>query len=278
MSGMKFLGGIAYEAAKNKITEASGINYPSPPPPGTRFFSRSAPADERPFSMTTSTGAATSSSPHDKVIAPHTNPVSDPGHHVTVLDLKTLLDGDKPIKVAEFKVSNSQPVSRLAFSKDGCSVISVPENGQVVRVFALRPRRPEGEDEKAGDGVRMYDLRRGRTSVLVEGVDSTRDGLWVAIATRNRTVHVFPTNPLGGKPDLAGHLQGKVKNIDELVSTITPSSFILFSTYLPHFISKHNSLRLLPLHVSGPSGLPKRTYSELHSLLHSYTLTTSTFL
>lgn len=216
LSGMKFLGGIAYEAAKNRIADAGGSNVT---PPGARFFSRSAPTDERPFSTT----SPVIKSEKDKVISPHTNPVVDSGYYVTVLDLKGLLDGaDMPIKVSEFKTSRSQPVAYLAFSKDGCKLVSVPENGQVVRVFAICPRRAEGdgtEDRKAGDGVRLYDLRRGRTSVLVEGVDSARDGRWVAIATRNRTVHVFPTNPFGGRPDVGGHLQGKVRNIDELVST-----------------------------------------------------------
>ncbi|KAF9445816.1 hypothetical protein P691DRAFT_784691 [Macrolepiota fuliginosa MF-IS2] len=237
LSGMKFLGGIAYEAAKNRIVEGSTAS----PTGNGKFFSRSAPTDERPFSMTTSTTTTTTTmeqKQEDNVVAPHTNPVVDSGYYVTVVDLKDLLERrDKPAKIAEFKTSRSQPVAQLAFTKDGCKLVTVPENGQVTRVFMIRPRRAvvgDG-DEKVGDGVRLYDLRRGRTSVFVEGVDSARDGRWVAIATRNRTVHVFPTNPFGGRPDVLGHLQGKVKNVDELQ---------------PHLVEVTPLVRLRPVKAS----------------------------
>jgi hypothetical protein len=225
---MKFLGGIAYEAAKNKIGEGGGGGggqIASPISGGRRFFSRSAPTDGRPFADTTLDDDRRSGEhDKDKVVTPHTTPIIESGYHVTVLDLQPLLPQDhqvidgppSPTKVAEFVTSKSQQVAKLAFSKDGCSLISVPENGQVVRVFRIRPIR--SGDDKPGDGVRLYDLRRGRTSVLVEGLEGSRDGRWVAIGTKNRTVHVFPTNPFGGRPDVAGHLQGKVKNVDELVS------------------------------------------------------------
>ncbi|KAF5344506.1 hypothetical protein D9756_011356 [Leucocoprinus leucothites] len=211
--------GIAYEAAKNKIAEASGgpANAPSPIA-RTRFFSKSAPTDERAFSS--SSFISKEDSDKDKIVTPHTNPVLESGYYVTVVDLQPLLQDAKPVKVAEFITSRSQPITRLAFSPDGCKLISVPENGQVTRVFSLRPRRSaaEGEDEerKVGDGVRMYNLRRGRTSGVVESLDCGRDGRWVAIGTKNRTVHVFPVNPFWGRPDMAGHLSGKVKNVDEL--------------------------------------------------------------
>jgi hypothetical protein len=160
----------------------------------------------------------------DKVVTPHTTPVIESGYHVTVLDLQSLLLRDHqavdspppPTKVAEFLTSKSQQVVKLAFSKDGCSLISVPENGLVVRVFQIRHTR--SGDDRPSDSVRLYDLRWGRTSVSVEGLEGSRDGRWVAIGSRNRTVHVFSTNPFGGRPDVARHLQGKVKNVDELVS------------------------------------------------------------
>jgi hypothetical protein len=143
--------------------------------------------------------------------------VLESGYYVTILDLKPLLDQvGKPLKVAEFRTSRSQPIAQLAFTRDGCKLISVPENGQVTRVFSLQPRRHT--EDSGGDGVRFYDLRRGRTSGIIEGSDGPRGGRWIAIGTRNRTVHVFPTNPSGGPPDLVGHLKGRVRNVDELVS------------------------------------------------------------
>lgn len=63
----------------------------------------------------------------------------------------------------------------------------------------------------------MYDLRRGRTSAIIEGMDWAEDGRWVAIGSRKRTVHVFAVNPHGGKTDVSSHLEGRVKNSGELV-------------------------------------------------------------
>ncbi|KAF8801837.1 hypothetical protein BYT27DRAFT_7114060, partial [Phlegmacium glaucopus] len=62
--------------------------------------------------------------------------------------------------------------------------------------------------------MQVYTLRRGRTSAVVEGADWSKDGRWLAIGTRKRTVHVFPVNPYGGKADIASHLEGRVRNID----------------------------------------------------------------
>jgi hypothetical protein len=223
--GGTMLSGIksAYEAAKNKATT-------SPISPN-RLVSKSAPTDERLF-LAASTTLDDKNKDKDKVVVtPHTSPVHyESGFYVTVLDLQPLLQGasNKPLKVAEFVTSKSQPIAHLAFSKDGCKLICVPENGQVTRVFALYPRPvEEGRDAKAGDGLRLYNLRRGRTSVLVEGLESSTDGRWIAIGTKHRTVHVFPTNPFGGRPDIPGHLHGKVCNVDELVSF-----FLVLSTFI----------------------------------------------
>ena len=49
---------------------------------------------------------------------------------------------------------------------------------------------------------KMYTLRRGRTSAVVEGADWLKDGRLLAIGTRKRTVRVFPYNPYGGKTSL----------------------------------------------------------------------------
>jgi len=64
----------------------------------------------------------------------------------------------------------------------------------------------------------MYDLRRGRTSAVVEGLDWANDGRWIALATQKRTVHIFATNPYGGPPDVQSHVKGKVCNASTLVS------------------------------------------------------------
>jgi hypothetical protein len=61
----------------------------------------------------------------------------------------------------------------------------------------------------------VYDLRRGRTSAVVEVVECGDDARWVAFTTRKRTVHV---NSYGGKTGQRSHLEGRVRNVDELVS------------------------------------------------------------
>jgi hypothetical protein len=72
----------------------------------------------------------------------------------------------------------------------------------------------------------VYDLIRGRTSAVEEAVECADDGRWVAFATRKRTVHVFPVNPYGGKPDHRSHWEGWVRNVDELVSNERSLSFL----------------------------------------------------
>jgi hypothetical protein len=64
----------------------------------------------------------------------------------------------------------------------------------------------------------MYDLRRGRTSAVVEDLDWATDGRWIALATQKRTVHIFATNPYGGQPDVQSHIKGRVYNSSTLVS------------------------------------------------------------
>lgn len=66
----------------------------------------------------------------------------------------------------------------------------------------------------------MYDLRRGRTNAIIDGVDVAPDGRWVAMSSRNRTIHVYATNPYGGKTDERSHTGGKVVNCKELVSFV----------------------------------------------------------
>lgn len=71
-----------------------------------------------------------------------------------------------------------------------------------------------GED---GAPWHVYDLRRGRTAGVIEDVAWATDGRWVAVGTKKRTVHIFATNPYGGKPDEASHMDGRVRNVNELV-------------------------------------------------------------
>ncbi|PFH47114.1 hypothetical protein AMATHDRAFT_68396 [Amanita thiersii Skay4041] len=191
------------------------------------------------------------------------------GSYVTVLDLAPLLEvggvtgsgavaagggvgmgGPVVVTVAEFLTSRSgQPIAGLHFSHDGCSLAVVPQNGQVLQVYQIKPdptvsRRiqaaatatansPESGSSAQDQAVarvgsvrevvrnqdavvRVYNLHRGRSQAVVDDVNWAHDGRWVAIGTQRPTVHVFAVNPYGGKPDPRSHIKGKVVNVHEL--------------------------------------------------------------
>lgn len=170
------------------------------------------------------------------------------GSYVTVLDLAPLRSStfaQAPVPVAEFLVSK-QPVCDLTFSQDGVSLITSPRDGQNIRVFQIRPvPRPlrqlqsalksggkEGKGVGAGKGQaeasysspwHVYELHRGRTSGVIQRVESALDGRWLGVGTKKGTIHVFAVNPYGGAPDERSHLEGRVVNTTQLVS-----SFFMF--------------------------------------------------
>lgn len=225
LSGMRALGGRALTAARARISDTLST-VPSKP------LSRSAPEQE-------------------------TLKESDPGPapkgcHVMVLDLESLASPSprSPEPIVEFLASENQLISALRFSADGSALMVVPGDGQTVKVFQVRPlprtlrfvgstveRPDEGQNAfsvpasaflavgalvltllKESAPWHMYDLRRGRTSAVIENLDWATDGRWIAIATQKRTVHVFATNPYGGQPDGQSHVKGRVCNSSKLVS------------------------------------------------------------
>ena len=272
LGGMKFLGGMAYDAAKSRVSgggadmgRVGGEGFVSGGGGGGgRFVSRSAPDTsegneaaqrlrERRFS-----NASTISGHHITTVAPSTTSTTTAsgGYYITVLDLSPLLvsagkeDASSvtnvvlPIRIDEFMSSRSQPVAALHFSADGTSLAVIQRDGYVVKTFKIRPiasvvlssgifsgskmdnseaemrKRWGGLHPQTSSSVKMYTLRRGRTSAVVEGADWSKDGRWLAIGTRRRTVHVFPVNPYGGKADIASHLEGRVRNVDVIVSFV----------------------------------------------------------
>lgn len=287
-SGMKFLGGIALEAAKSRVgstgpSPTSGLGpRSSSSSPGGRFVSRSAPdnvtdldedaarkfREQRRLSGAfTYTGAPTSGQHSTTTVAPSAAKAAfDSGYSVTVVDLGSLLsisgrpgsqlqvkakdkksltqpiaiNAPKPVFVDEFVASKRRPVAGLHFAKDGTSVGVVLSNGHEMKVFKIRPvpgtfvasvgalnsstsadSSAGGDPEiRRGTSTQIYDLRRGRTSAVVECVDWTEDGRWTGFATRHRTVHVFAVNPYGGKIDVRSHMEGRVRNVDAVVSLL----------------------------------------------------------
>jgi hypothetical protein len=110
LSGMRALGGRALTAARGRISDTLST-VPSKP------LSRSAPEQE-----------------------PLRNESTN-GCHVTVLDLAPLASSSPcvPEVIVEFLASKHQHISALRFSADGSALVVVPDDGQTVKVFQVRP-------------------------------------------------------------------------------------------------------------------------------------------
>ncbi|KLO09334.1 hypothetical protein SCHPADRAFT_907840 [Schizopora paradoxa] len=162
--------------------------------------------------------------------------------------------------ITKFALPAGQSVAGLEFSEDGQALSVIPSDGSVVRVYQIRPKpsalrsgssgsspssphsmiSPDQtfgqallgsqeninksilmtEDEHDNDPWHVYDLRRGRTSGIIESLKYSVDNRWIALGSRKRTIHVFATNPYWGRPDDASHLDGRVRN----ASTLQPLS------------------------------------------------------
>ena len=212
--------------------------------PGGRFVSRSAP-DTAPVDDESSeqrlrerrfSNPSSASGYHVTTVAPSTTSSTAPsgGHYITVVDLSPLLArtpeaASLPIKIDEFMSSRSQPIADLHFSADGMSLAVIQRDGHVIKTFKIHPIASVSglKMDQGPNSMQMYTLRRGRTSAVVEDVSWSKDGRWLAIGTRNRTVHVFPVNPYGGKTDIDSHLEGRVRNVDVIVCSFLSFLFEL---------------------------------------------------
>ncbi|KAG1741253.1 hypothetical protein EDB19DRAFT_1634624 [Suillus lakei] len=248
LSGMKSLSGMAYSAAAEYAKARAGAGDQSRVAQGQSsvmsgvsnlFFSRSAPAastGHAEASEVTSPSSALFPNTQDRQEEADSSTLSS-GYHITVLDLASLLVRDSPSVriISEFIAFKHQPVSSLKFTLDGTSLLVSPRDGQAVRTFQLRPtpsvllpvdsKKYAGERQIALVGRQfnaepslpwhMYNLRRGRTTAVIDGIEVSPDGRWVAFGTRKATVHVFAINPYGGKPDLRSHMENRVRNTNE---------------------------------------------------------------
>lgn len=237
---MKYIGGMALEAAKNRV--ASGQSFDDQRSSngsvrdrssGGRFVSRSAPDhlsvhDEPKKLRRSSSTSIGDPHSHPTKVAPSTKPSREKGHHVTIVDLAPLHNLGKVSRIDEILVSTSQPAAKIEFSADGTSVGVALRDGHSMKVFKLKPSpridassSPEEADERGEPdyqgSTQVYDLHRGMTSAIIECIVWAVDGRYVGISTRNRTVHIYAVNPYGGKADLRSHLEGHVRNVEAMV-------------------------------------------------------------
>jgi hypothetical protein len=100
-------------------------------------------------------------------------------------------------------------------------LFAVRRDGLGASVWALRPSPSPSPLDTLPVPAHVYALRRGRTGAVVEAVAGARDGRFVALATRRRTVHVFAVNPYGGRADVRSHLRARVRDADAGVGAST---------------------------------------------------------
>lgn len=285
LSGVKSLGGIAYSAAAEYAKSRAGAGDQSRVAQGQSsvmsgvsnlFFSRSAPAASGGHSDSTEVTSPPSGlfpGAQDRQEEADSSTLSS-GYHITVLDLGSLLAGDSPSVriISEFIAFKHQPVSSLKFTLDGTSLLVSPRDGQAVRTFQIRPmpsvllpvdpKKHASDNQTAVAGRQfnaepsspwhMYNLRRGRTTAVIDGIEVSPDGRWVAFGTRKATVHVFAINPYGGKPDLRSHMENRVRNTDE--------------AHVPLSVELSSLVRLRSVKASAPSGVrPGITFTFLPS-------------
>ena len=252
-SGMKYLGGIALEAAKNRVIPGSPsgiVIIRVAQDSGTlsgdgraRLVSRSAPDHhasveeaslwERRYSSST---PPDDSRLHSTAVVPLTKPAVGTSYYVMIVDLFPLLlrlgvDG-QPVDIDEFVVSQSQPVAKIEFFADGKCLGVALRDGHSLKILKLQPLPraavpslfPRSDREEGSDGeiwktdpTLIYNLRRGITSGIVECVEWAKDRHYVDICTRHGTVHIYAVNPYGGKADVRSYLEEQVRNLETMV-------------------------------------------------------------
>ncbi|KAG6817066.1 hypothetical protein H0H87_000245 [Tephrocybe sp. NHM501043] len=241
--GMRTLGGLAVSAARSRMGSVDlgggGIGAGAGAGGMGKFFSRSAPEG----SVSRGGGGDVG---EEREGGEGAGNGEGKATYVAVLDLEPLLHrsgrgaGQAEV-ILEFPVEKDRSIAKLSFSQDGCSIGVVPRDGQGVKVYQLRPApsslspsthspshaspthpRPSqtasspsassSSSDSRGQAWHIYHLRRGRTHALVDALEWSTDGRWAALGTRKGTVHVFATNPYGGRTDGRSHWEGRVRD------------------------------------------------------------------
>ena len=203
-NGVKALGGMALDAASRSTSSDSG---------GTKFgFSKSVPNTSSPLGMLDvkkrlSDVFGGGSIPRIDE-AGQTRAADKGSAFVTVIDLMTLHGPtSSPRKVAEFRwfhplrtnTHSSQAISSLAWNPNATQLAVSGTDGQIMRIFSIRPRAAAheaslaGEKEidtaNAGETVwHVYDLVRGATKADIGELVWEVDGRWAGFGSSNGTI------------------------------------------------------------------------------------------
>lgn len=108
--------------------------------------------------------------------------------------------------VAHFR-PHSHPLSCLTFNAAGTLLLSASKQGHTFHIFGVLP-----SNNVVGNISHLYSLARGYTDAQVEDCQFSADSMWCSVSTARGTTHVYAINPYGGKPEIMGHVVGKVNN------------------------------------------------------------------
>jgi hypothetical protein len=108
--------------------------------------------------------------------------------------------------IAHFR-PHTHPVTCLTFNQAGTLLMSASKQGHTFHIFSILTNT-----STAGNAAHVYSLSRGITDAQVEDCQFSVDSTWCAITTARGTTHVYAINPYGGKPEISGHVHGKVNN------------------------------------------------------------------
>ncbi|KAI8997738.1 hypothetical protein BDB01DRAFT_772246 [Pilobolus umbonatus] len=107
--------------------------------------------------------------------------------------------------IAHFK-PHTHPISCLRFNQAGTILMSASKPGHTFHIFTILT---SGTPNTASH---LYSLSRGFTDAQIEDCQFSIDSTWCAVSTARGTTHIYAINPYGGKPEIAGHVHGKVNN------------------------------------------------------------------
>lgn len=108
--------------------------------------------------------------------------------------------------IAHFR-PHTHPITCLTFNQAGTLLMSASKQGHTFHIFSILTNVTT-----IGNASHLYSLSRGITDAQVEDCQFSIDSTWCAISTARGTTHVYAINPYGGKPEIAGHVHGKVNN------------------------------------------------------------------
>lgn len=211
VSGMKTLGEFGLNTLSNYFGKDHHHQTSQQPSPGVtttveygsspnrRTSSPRQPSDL--YNSTNSNTAGSSSGTNKKMVPSGMIMIRD------ILKLPTTPTRNLSVStIAHFR-PHTHPVTCLTFNQAGTLLMSASKQGHTFHIFSILT---SGTGTNAASHV--YSLSRGITDAQVEDCQFSIDSTWCAITTARGTTHVYAINPYGGKPEIAGHVHGKVNN------------------------------------------------------------------